>query len=170
MTNSLRWITLFIGILVLRPAAAAEPDLVKEALAHFAVRENSRLSHGWLSFSKDMGDVDWQQFEKLKGLKELKGLQLKTGSVTDKDLIHLEGFVGLESLALWDTQVSGSGFNTTAPIVLSSLSFCGRFWRRGYAAGDRRWCSRFVGGRSCGGGFSARLGSVGPGRGGFVPG
>ena len=110
MTNSLRWITLFIGILVLRPAAAAEPDLVKEALAHFAVRENSRLSHGWLSFSKDMGDVDWQQFEKLKGLKELKGLQLKTGSVTDKDLIHLEGFVGLESLALWDTQVSGSGF------------------------------------------------------------
>lgn len=116
MTNSLRWITLFIGILVLRPAAAAEPDLVKEALAHFAAREHSRLSHGWLSFSKDMGDVDWQQFEKLKGLKELKGVHLRTESVTDNDLIHLEGFVGLESLALWDTKVSGSGLKHLATL------------------------------------------------------
>ena len=64
---------------------------------------------------------------------------------------------------------SALGFRTTSPIVLGSVSFCGRFFRRGYAVGDRRWCLRFVGGRSFGGGFSARLGSVEPGRGGFIP-
>ena len=64
---------------------------------------------------------------------------------------------------------SALGFRTTSPIVLGSVSFWGRFFRRGYAVGDRRWCLRFVGGRSFGGGFSGRLGRVGPGRGGFIP-
>lgn len=112
----IRGIILLVVALVVRNSSASDPDSVRAALAHFAARESSRFSDGRMSFDRDLRDVDWQQFENLKDLKGLKEICLQTASVTDADLIHLQGFVELVSLTLWETKVRGSGLKHLAAL------------------------------------------------------